>query len=249
MNRILSVLCCCLITSFCLGQVSFYSQQLRYSRFESIHREMSASLESSLKNHGIESEEVQILLTAFKEEGKLECYVKNKSDKSYTLFETYSICSKSGILGPKLQQGDEQVPEGFYYINVFNPTSAFHLSLGINYPNTADRNRSDASNLGGDIFIHGDCVTIGCLPMEDKIKEIYWLAVKARDNGQSKIPVYIFPFEMSEANLNSHLQKKEFRQWSNFWHSLKIGYDSFYKSKKAFSFKSNELGDYLLFNE
>jgi len=245
----LSVISCFLIAFCSFGQTSFYSQQLRYSRFDSAHKEVSSFLISSLKEFGIQCTEVQILFTAFKEEGKLICYVKNKSDKSYKLFKTYEICSKSGILGPKTKQGDEQVPEGFYHINVFNPTSVFYLSLGVNYPNKADRSRSKASNLGGDIFIHGDCVTIGCLPMEDKIKEIYWLAVKARDNGQSKIPVYIFPFEMSEANLKSHLLKKEYRQWSDFWHSLKIGYDSFHDTKKALSFKANELGDYLFFNE
>lgn len=238
------------LIAFCsFQQTSFYSQQLRFSRFQSVHNEVSSLQNSSLKEFGIESTEVQILLAAFKEEGKLECYVKNRTDKSYKLFRTYEICSKSGILGPKNKQGDEQVPEGFYYIKVFNPTSAFYLSLGLNYPNTADRSRSKAANLGGDIFIHGDCVTIGCLPMDDKIKEIYWLAVKAYDNGQTKIPVYIFPFEMSEANLKSHLLNKEYRNWSSFWHTLKIGYDLFHDSRKALTFKSNELGDYLFFNE
>jgi len=61
-----------------------------------------------LKEFGIESTEVHILLAAFKEEGKIECYVKNRTDKSYKLFRTYEICSKSGILGPKNKQGDKQ---------------------------------------------------------------------------------------------------------------------------------------------
>lgn len=70
------------------------------------------------------------------------------------------------------------------------------MSLGLNYPNLSDRKKSKATNLGGDIFIHGDCVTIGCLPMTNElIKEIYLYAIYAKNNGQEKIPVYIFPIQ------------------------------------------------------
>lgn len=107
---------------------------------------------------------------------------------------TYPFCASSGILGPKRKEGDRQIPEGIYYINHFNPVSNFHLSLGINYPNPSDKILSDPAQPGESFYIHGNCVTIGCIPIsDDKIKELYILAVEAYNNGQVKIPVHIFP--------------------------------------------------------
>jgi hypothetical protein len=91
-------------------------------------------------------------------------------------------------------QGDFQVPEGFYYINEFNPNSNYYLSLGLNYPNASDKILSDALKPGGEIYIHGSCVTVGCIPITDQqIDELYVLATVARDQGQDYIPVHIFP--------------------------------------------------------
>jgi murein L,D-transpeptidase YafK len=195
---------------------------------------------------GYTLDQINLLIIAFKEEGILNCYIKRKSEEKYKLFKSYAICQKSGVLGPKMKMGDGQVPEGFYFISVFNPTSTFYLSLGINYPNTADRIRSNAPNLGGDIFIHGDCVTIGCLPLtNEKIKEIYWLAVNAKNNGQSKIPVYIFPFEMTTLKLTAYLSIKENLEWGSFWQSMKLGYDLFHQTKKSLLYESNVAGDYI----
>ncbi len=94
--------------------------------------------------------------------------------------------------------GDYQVPEGFYYINEFNPRSLYHLSLGLNYPNASDRMLCDMSQPGGDIYIHGSCVTTGCIPITDgQIEELYVLAAHAKDMGQDFIPVHIFPVNFS----------------------------------------------------
>src|SRR5690606_7945323 len=136
---------------------------------------------------------------------------------------SYPICARSGILGPKEKQGDGQVPEGFYYINRFNPVSNFHLSLGINYPNEADSRRNPKGNLGGDIFIHGSCVTIGCLPLTDNlIKEVYLLSIHAYANGQTKIPVYIFPFRMTDDQMMTYIsQYSDNPSLVNFWKNLK----------------------------
>ncbi|MEJ7677428.1 MAG: L,D-transpeptidase family protein [Segetibacter sp.] len=89
-----------------------------------------------------------------------------------------------GAIGPKRLQGDYQVPEGFYYINEFNPKSTYHLSLGINYPNASDRVLSDSIKPGGDIYIHGNCVTIGCIPLQnDQIEELYILCCNGKISG------------------------------------------------------------------
>jgi len=159
-----------------------------------------------------------IFLRAFKEEKLLEIWVLPKGNSKYVKVRTYPICEASGESGPKLRQGDKQVPEGFYHIAVFNALSNFHLSLGINYPNKSDRYFVDSKIPGGDIYIHGSCVSIGCLAMtDDFIKEIYVLCDRARRNGQQKIPVHIFPFEFgSKAEMDLTLKNPLLKQrWSN----------------------------------
>ncbi|WGU69538.1 L,D-transpeptidase family protein [Capnocytophaga canimorsus] len=146
-----------------------------------------------------------------------------KKEHTYRKIISYPICSRSGKLGPKRKQGDGQVPEGFYHIDRFNPSSNFYLSLGLNYPNLSDKRKSKVHDLGGDIFIHGACVTVGCLPMTDNyIKEIYLLATYARNNGQNKIPVYLFPFKMTDKNMQIYKGKYKYNEeLISFWNNLK----------------------------
>lgn len=128
-----------------------------------------------------------LFIRAFKQEKELEIWA---GSRKLRLIKTYPILAASGVLGPKLQRGDRQVPEGWYYINRFNPKSRFHLSLGLNYPNEADKIRSAGRDPGDDIFIHGSNKSIGCLAMGDPaIEEIYGLA---RD-VKSRIHVLILP--------------------------------------------------------
>src|SRR5205814_6993990 len=106
------------------------------------------------------------------------------------LIKTYRVCAASGGLGPKLQAGDGQVPEGFYEISQFNPWSQFLLSMRVSYPNALDRK---LKHTGGDIFIHGNCVTIGCLPIEDgPIQELYIIAKDAHAAGP-RLDCVLFP--------------------------------------------------------
>lgn len=188
-----------------------------------------------------------MMLIAYKESDELELYVKSKNDKAYSKLKAYKICAKSGTLGPKNKKGDAQVPEGFYHIDRFNASSNFYLSLGLNYPNAADRKRSKAANLGGDIFIHGNCVTIGCMPMtDDKIKEIYLCAVHAKNNGQKNIPVYVFPFNMKEQNMLFYKEKfKNNKELIQFWENLKKGYDAFQADKQELKFLVGGSGEYV----
>ena len=59
----------------------------------------------------------------------------------------------------------------------------------------ADKINSSASDLGGDIYIHGDCVTVGCLPMTDDLMEyIYIITTHAKNNGQVNIQERNLPF-------------------------------------------------------
>jgi murein L,D-transpeptidase YafK len=139
----------------------------------------------------------------------------------------------SGILGPKRAEGDRQVPEGYYFIDEFNPKSDYYLSLLLNYPNYSDQ-LTGRGRLGGDIYIHGGCVTIGCMPMTDPgIEELYTLCLNARCNGQENIPVHIFPTRLTKngmAYLMRQFPNDKIRQ--QFWGDLKAGYDYFEKTHK-----------------
>jgi murein L,D-transpeptidase YafK len=187
-----------------------------------------------LQKKGIDKKELKIYLRAFKSEKKMELWGKNSYDENYKLIKNYDICRTSGKLGPKRKQGDLQIPEGFYHINRFNPYSNFYLSLGINYPNKSDRILGIKNNPGGDIFIHGDCVTIGCLPItNEQIKELYIFCVEARNNGQTTIPVTIFPSMLSETKFKRLTNKYDSDPDKiGLWTDLKKGFDIFNKTKQ-----------------
>jgi murein L,D-transpeptidase YafK len=110
---------------------------------------------------------------------------------------SYPIRAASGVLGPKLRQGDRQVPEGLYRIELLNPNSRFHVSLRVNYPNQFDRRMAVSegrARLGGDIMIHGNRVSIGCLAMGDAAAED--LFVLAADTGLQRIDVILAPVDL-----------------------------------------------------
>ncbi len=171
-----------------------------------------------------------VFLRAFKSEKVLELWMNSGND--WILYDTYPICKVPGKPGPKKKEGDRQVPEGVYYINRFNPKSSYLLSLGINYPNEFDSSFADKANPGSDIFIHGKCVSVGCIPVtDDKIREIYILASEAKENGQDSIPVHIFPFRMTQENMQS--MKSAHPEHSSFWDNLRPIYDYFEQNKKT----------------
>ena len=212
------------------AQKNFKAAQIKFERVEKAYQEKWETLEKFVKAEGF-GNDFSMVINAFKAEGKLEIWLKNNSDKRYKLFRTYDFCAHSGTLGPKVIEGDGQTPEGFYYINVFNPMSSFHLSLGVNYPNSVDLARTGKDRKSGnDIYIHGKCVTIGCIPLTDeKIKEVYVLGVEARNSGQEKIPVNIYPFKMTDANLKKYAV--QFPVQVAFWKTLQPGYFAFEKNK------------------
>lgn len=134
----------------------------------------------------------EIALVAIKEARQMELWVKG--NRGWQHVRDYRIKGMSGTLGPKLKQGDRQVPEGFYHIVRMNPNSAFHLSMKIDYPNDFDREQAQRERrvqLGGDIFIHGADVSTGCLALGDTaIEEVFVLTALA---GPDKVSVLIAP--------------------------------------------------------
>lgn len=190
-----------------------------------------------------------VYIRSFKYDAQLEVWVKNTIKEKYKLFKTYKVCMQSGTMGPKRLQGDYQVPEGFYYINEFNTHSNYHLALGLNYPNASDRILSDSFHPGNAIYIHGSCVSVGCIPVTDEdIEEIFLIAGYAKAGGEDFIPVHVFPFRYNSrrsleyfktiAKNNSSLQK--------FAMQLKDAYDKFEETHQVPLVLIDRKGDYVI---
>lgn len=207
---------------------SFRNKQLTYPRVQLAHREKDNQLQDLFRKHGYEYPPQNIYIRIFKDERKLEVWTKRNVDETYKKVSDYEFCAFSGQLGPKRKEGDLQIPEGFYYIDRFNPNSNFYLSIGINYPNKSDKILGVKGDLGGDIFIHGGCATVGCIPLtDDKIKELYWLAVQAKSDGQHRIPVHIFPSKLDSTSFKRLKNRFQDVGLIRFWSNLKTGYDWF----------------------
>jgi murein L,D-transpeptidase YafK len=205
----------------------FLAEQKAYPRVREAYATQGATVDSALALLGLERERLHILLAVYKQEAEVEVWAKAPTATTYQLLRRFEICERSGRIGPKRRRGDRQTPEGFYQLDRFNPASEYYLSLGINYPNAADRQRAAlGTDLGGDIFIHGDCVTVGCVPITDEgISELYIYAVEARNNGQRRIPAYFFPARLTPANV-ARLAPL-YATTPDLWTALVTGYHTF----------------------
>ena len=138
------------------------------------------------------------ILVAFKDARRLELYAA-AADGAPRFVRAWDILAASGGPGPKLREGDRQVPEGFYAVSALNPNSAYHVSLRLDYPNAADRaqgERDGRANLGGDIMIHGRDVSVGCLAMGDPTaEELFLLAARC---GVTNLRVIIAPTDLRQ---------------------------------------------------
>ncbi len=192
----------------------------------------------------------QLYIRSFKYDSQLEVWVRNSSSESFRLFKTYRICTLSGSLGPKRYENDYQVPEGFYHITEFRPRSEFHMSLGISYPNASDGLLSDSVRPGGGIFIHGSCVTTGCIPIRDEpMEELYMLASQAREQGQDFIPVHIFPIRYNAPKSELFMSKnsRDNFEYQRFSAKLRQAFDYFELYKKLPLIGVNAKGEYVFF--
>jgi len=167
-----------------------------------------------------------VFMRIFKDRSELQVWLKK--DQKYELFHTYNICRWSGSFGPKLYEGDKQSPEGFYLVNrqLFNrPSYKWKGSFSIGYPNAYDKLHGRTGSL---ILVHGGCTSSGCFAMTNPvIKEVHELAQLARENGQDKFSVNVYPFELTSTNLEKHKNSP----WIGFWKNLKTGYDLFEETR------------------
>jgi murein L,D-transpeptidase YafK len=190
----------------------------------------------------------EIYVRWLKREAELELWARN-GGRRFRLVATYAILKSSGLPGPKRREGDMQVPEGFYEVDRFNPKSNFHLSLGLNYPNAADRIHADPQRPGGDIFIHGSNVTVGCAPLGDEsIEEVYLAAHDARRAGQKRIAVHVFPARMKgpEWETFAAAETEKRPELADFWAQLKPAYESFESRRLVPEVKITRAGRYVM---
>ncbi|OFY87073.1 MAG: hypothetical protein A3F72_17850 [Bacteroidetes bacterium RIFCSPLOWO2_12_FULL_35_15] len=236
-----------LIFSYISSAQTFKATQQKASRVKTAYTEKWDDLKAELIKRNFDATNFEICIRAFKHDKLVEIWLRSKNEKQFKLFKTYDICYYSGSLGPKRKQGDGQVPEGFYNVAVFNPYSNYYLSLGVSYPNSSDK-IIGKTNLGGDIMIHGNCVSIGCIPITDTyIKELYVLAVEARNGGQQTIPISIFPAKMDEKGMNFlNSEYGDNAALLSFWKSLKTGYDYFEINKQLPKITVDKAGKYVV---
>jgi len=137
-----------------------------------------------------------IALLAFKKEQRVELWAKNQSNV-WRPIHTYPLTASSGRLGPKLKEYDRQIPEGIYRLTMLNPFSSMHLSMMLNYPNHFDRlqaSKDGRNRLGGDIFLHGKSLSVGCLAIGDRaIDQLFLLT---RRVGLNHVQVIISPNDL-----------------------------------------------------
>jgi len=202
----------------------YFKKKGSSSKDQKIINKVSLFLKNDLKKMKLEYG-APVFIRIFKKENELEVWIKKGN--RFRLFKTYPICTYGPeSLGPKLKQGDRKAPEGFYFVgrSSLNPFSSYHLAFNIGYPNKYDRFHK---RTGGDLMIHGGCISIGCYAMTDRgIEEIYAISTAALRNSQPFFRVHIFPFRMTAENLASYRQSK----WYDFWQNLKQGYDFFYQN-------------------
>jgi murein L,D-transpeptidase YafK len=163
-----------------------------------------------------------ILVRIFKEESELEVW-KQDTTGHFQILKVYPICRWSGDLGPKVNEGDRQAPEGFYTITpaLMNPNSNYYLAINTGFPNAFDRAND---RHGAFLMIHGDCSSRGCYAMTDEqIGEIYSLARESFLGGQQSFQIQAYPFRMTPTNLARHRTNPNMA----FWKMIKVGNDHF----------------------
>lgn len=226
---------------------AFKAYQLSMPRVAGAFNQYNDWLRKDFESKGLAYPPKDVYIRSFKAQNEMEIWVKNPGSDTFTFYKQYKVCALSGSLGPKRWEGDRQVPEGLYFINHFNPKSDFHLSMLVSYPNYSDLVLGNKETPGGDIYIHGACYTVGCLPMTDNIiKELYVLCLNARFQGQNNIPIHIFPTRFSKSSVaflaREYGQEEEKHR---FWLNLKAGYDYFEAHHKILPVMYTKEGKYV----
>ncbi len=242
-------LCIISLPAILCAQNSFINVSKNTSKLTEVYGKVEDSLKIQFERKKLSFPPRAMYIRTFKYDRILEVWVKGEDKEIFKLFKSYKICMQSGSMGPKRSEGDYQVPEGFYYINEFNPNSNYHLALGINYPNASDKILSDSFHPGNSIYIHGNCVSTGCIAISDApIEELYSLASLTKEKGQDFIPVHVFPIKYNVKKSFEYLAQatKENQSLQKFAVKLKEAFDYFEDKKKLPVIMINKKGDYII---
>jgi murein L,D-transpeptidase YafK len=252
--RILSIVILLVVSTFCSAQTllptfpdnSFYNFQMSYDRVLNAVAKYESSWSKLFKEKNLQFPKTDLFIRHFKADGKLEVWARNTTTDTFTLVKEFPVCLLSGKMGPKRRENDKQVPEGYYFIDEFNPKSNYFLSLLVSYPNYSDLIKGDKENPGYDIYVHGSCVSVGCVPItDDLIQELYVLTMLARTNGQLYIPIHVFPTRFTRTGLNYLGAFYSENDNQKFWTNLKRGYDYFERTKRILPVLYDDKGNYV----
>lgn len=239
----------CFLSINSFAQASFLDVQRSNFRVANAIKTKEDTIKKQFEKANLQWPPKQVYLRSFKYDSQLEVWVRSNSKETFKLFKTYKVCALSGAMGPKRIEGDYQVPEGFYCINEFKPNSLYHLSLGINYPNASDLMLSDSLKPGSEIYIHGNCITVGCIPLQnDPIEELYLITSQAKNNGEDFIPIHIFPVRFNTKKSVDYLLKStnDDKDYQLFTKQLREVYDYFELHKKLPLISVNKKGEYIV---
>jgi murein L,D-transpeptidase YafK len=202
------------MTSALLVWTMMTSPVLGADRVSRARESRLADLDALVAKAGLKRPLDEVYLRVFKEEAELELWA-GRAGQSMVLLKTFPICAASGVLGPKREEGDLQVPEGFYEVPEFNATSSYHLAMKVSYPNASDRIRGHRTHPGGLIYLHGECASIGCIAIRNEpIEEVYLLSLEAR---RRPIHLDIYPFRFTAERLAAPTPHQ------SFWKELYAG--------------------------
>ena len=231
------------------AQTAFVGSAKAYTTAASVSNKLEDSLKKEFKDKNFSWPPKSVYIRSFKYDRVLEVWVQGKTTDSFRLFKAYNVCMQSGSIGPKREEGDNQVPEGFYYINEFNAKSTYHMALGLNYPNASDRVLCNGKRPGGNIYIHGSCVSVGCIAIQDApVEEVFLIASQARTSGQEFIPVHVFPVKYDVPNSLEYLTRSLAGNQADHKDilSIKAVFDYFQKSKQLPIIMINSKGNYVI---
>jgi hypothetical protein len=168
------------------------------SRLEQYGPRARLRMEDHFRRAGVSYPPARVTFIGLKDVAQLEVWAAADAGP-WRFVRTYDVQAASGGRGPKLREGDAQVPEGVYRIDWLNPNSAYHLSLHVDYPNARDRERAardGRTSLGGDIMIHGDAVSIGCLAMGDQAAEDLFVLAADTGVGAGNVAAILAPTDL-----------------------------------------------------
>ncbi|HBS87241.1 MAG: hypothetical protein A2W91_03405 [Bacteroidetes bacterium GWF2_38_335] len=238
---------------------------------------VGSSMKKWCEDKGVAYPPQYVMYRVFKYDEEIEVWAGKSNTDSLTLIQTFRICAMDKFPGPKNTEGDGKTPEGFYSCsNLYGSSYGFmwiklntgdvdeygevgggsSFKLFVNYPNNVDRNRITRNfpgrKTGGDICIHGNCVSAGCISFKNRVfLAVYGFQRKHNSAKYGNIQIHIFPYRFDKHNAETFFEYSDYMALDKevlikFWDNLKEGFDKFNETHKPL--KVTQSGEKYLFN-